>query len=45
MYVDLPPLRKTSYLFMFQKEGLFNFKCMQHQPAMNGQFLVPPPTC
>lgn len=44
MYVDLPPLRKTSYLFTFHKEGLFNFKCMQHQPAMNGQFLVLPPT-
>jgi plastocyanin len=44
MYVDLPPLRKTSYILTFHKEGLFNFKCMQHQPAMNGQFLVLPPT-
>jgi len=44
MYVDLPPLKKTSYLFTFHKEGVFDFKCMQHQPAMSGQFLVLPPT-
>jgi plastocyanin len=43
MYEDLPPLKKTSYIFTFHKEGLFNFKCMQHQPAMNGQILVLPP--
>jgi plastocyanin len=43
MYVDLPPLKKTSYVFTFHKEGLFDFKCMQHQPAMGGQFLVLPP--
>jgi plastocyanin len=43
MYVDLPPLKKTSYLFTFHKEGLFDFKCMLHQPAMGGQFLVLPP--
>ena len=43
MYVDLPPLKKTSYVFTFHREGLFNFKCMQHQPAMSGQFLVLPP--
>ena len=40
MYVDLPPLKKTSYLFTFHKEGLFDFKCMQHSPAMSGQILV-----
>jgi hypothetical protein len=44
MYVDLPPLKKTSYIFRFHKEGLFDFKCVQHQPAMNGQFLVLPPS-
>jgi plastocyanin len=44
MYVDLPPLKKTSYVFTFHKEGLFNFKCMQHQPEMNGQILVLPPS-
>ena len=43
MYVDLPPLKKTSYVFSFHREGLFNFKCLQHQPAMNGQILVLPP--
>jgi plastocyanin len=43
MYVDLPPLKKTSYLFTFHREGVFNFKCMQHQPAMSGQFFVLPP--
>jgi plastocyanin len=43
MYVDLPPLRKTSYVFTFRREGLFDFKCMQHQPEMSGQILVLPP--
>jgi plastocyanin len=43
MYVDLPPLKKTSYVFTFHREGLFDFKCMQHQPAMSGQILVLPP--
>src|SRR5215467_6746750 len=43
MYVDLPPLKKTSYLFTFHKTGLFSFKCMQHSPAMSGQILVLPP--
>jgi plastocyanin len=40
MYVDLPPLKKTSYLFTFHREGLFDFRCMQHQPTMGGQILV-----
>jgi len=43
MYVDLPPLKKTSYVFAFHREGLFDFKCMQHQPTMSGQILVLPP--
>ena len=42
MYVDLPPLKKTSYVFTFHREGLFDFKCMQHQPTMSGQILVLP---
>jgi plastocyanin len=42
MYVDLPPLKKTSYIFTFHKEGLFDFKCMQHQPEMAGQIVVLP---
>jgi plastocyanin len=43
MYVDLPPLKKTSWVFTFHRDGLYNFKCMQHEPAMSGQFLVIPP--
>lgn len=42
MYEDLPPLRKTSFIFTFHKEGLFDFKCMQHQPEMAGQIMVLP---
>ncbi len=44
MKVKLPPLRKTSYVFTFHREGLFNFYCTMHQPEMNGQILVLPPT-
>jgi plastocyanin len=43
MYVRLPPLAKTSYLFTFRREGLFDFLCLRHQPAMSGQILVLPP--
>ncbi len=43
MYVDVPPLKKTSYVFTFHKEGVYDFKCLQHQPEMSGQILVLPP--
>ena len=43
MKVVLPALKKTSYIFTFHEEGLFNFSCVVHQPAMNGQILVLPP--
>lgn len=43
MKVTLPALRKTSYIFTFHQEGLFDFVCAMHQPAMNGQILVLPP--
>lgn len=43
MKVNLPPLEKTSYVFTFQREGLFDFYCTMHQPAMSGQILVLPP--
>ena len=43
MKVKLPALRKTSYVFTFHREGLFNFHCTMHQPAMGGQILVLPP--
>ena len=39
----LPALKKTSFIFTFHQEGLFNFSCAMHQPAMNGQILVLPP--
>jgi len=43
MKVMLPALQKTSFVFTFHQEGLFNFVCAMHQPAMNGQILVVPP--
>jgi plastocyanin len=43
MYQKLPPLKKTSWVFTFHREGVFVFKCLVHQPAMSGQFLVLPP--
>jgi plastocyanin len=43
MYVKLPPLRKTAYVFTFHREGVIAFKCLRHQPAMSGQILVLPP--
>ncbi len=39
----LPPMRDTSYVFTFHREGLFNFMCAMHQPSMGGQILVLPP--
>ncbi len=44
MKAKLPPLQKTSFVFTFHREGLFNFYCTMHQPAMSGQILVLPPT-
>jgi len=43
MYQRLAPLQKTAYVFTFHREGLFEFKCLRHQPAMSGQILVLPP--
>ena len=43
MHVVLPPLKETAYVFTFHQEGLFNFYCTMHQPAMSGQILVLPP--
>jgi plastocyanin len=40
MFVDVPPLSRNSYIFTFHREGLFDFKCLQHQPEMSGQILV-----
>jgi plastocyanin len=44
MHLKLMPLTKTSYIFTFHKDGIFNFYCAVHQPEMNGQILVLPPT-
>ena len=43
MKVSLPPLKKTTYVFTFHREGLFPFYCTVHQPEMSGQILVLPP--
>jgi plastocyanin len=43
MYVKLPPLQKTSYIFTFHQAGEIDFKCLRHQPEMSGQILVLPP--
>jgi plastocyanin len=43
MHVSLPPLKETTYVFTFHREGLFTFYCTMHQPAMSGQLLVLPP--
>ena len=35
--------KKTSYVFTFHRQGVFDFTCAQHLPGMNGQILVVPP--
>ena len=42
MHLKLTPLTKTSYVFTFHEQGIFNFYCAVHQPEMNGQILVLP---
>ena len=44
MHLKLLPLSKTSYVFTFHKDGIFNFYCVMHQPEMNGQIMVTPAT-
>ncbi len=44
LHVKLAPLTTESWVFTFHKEGVFNFYCAVHQPEMNGQILVLPPT-
>jgi plastocyanin len=43
MHLKLAALSKTSYVFTFHQDGIFNFYCAVHQPEMNGQILVLPP--
>lgn len=39
----LPPLKKTSYVFTFRREGLYPFVCTMHRPEMAGQIVVVAP--
>ena len=43
MNEKLRPLHQVSYVFTFDQKGLFDFKCLEHQLNMSGQFLVLPP--
>ena len=43
MDVAVPPLSETIYRVTFHQEGLFDLKCLVHQPVMSGQILVLPP--
>lgn len=42
MYQRLAPLQKIAWVFTFHREGLYQLKCLRHQPAMSGQILVLP---
>jgi len=39
----LPPLKKTTFLLTFRREGIYRFYCTVHMPEMAGQILVLPP--
>ena len=43
LFVELPPLKKTSYVLTFHEEGLYSFQCPMHGAAMSGQILVMAP--
>ncbi len=43
LFVELPALRKTSYVLTFHREGLYSFQCPVHGAAMSGQLFVLPP--
>ena len=40
LQAKLPPLKKTSFVMTFHREGLFDFYCTLHQPEMSGQVVV-----
>ena len=44
MHMKLAPLSKNSWVFTFHQDGIFPFYCAVHQPEMNGQILVLPPS-
>jgi plastocyanin len=39
----LPPLKKTSVVFTFHRDGIYRFVCTMHQPEMAGAITVAPP--
>jgi plastocyanin len=43
MQMQLPKYKKTSYVFTFHRQGVFDFTCSVHLPGMNGQIMVVPP--
>jgi plastocyanin len=40
----LPPLKKTTRIFTFHREGLYRFVCTMHKPEMAGAVIVVPPS-
>ena len=39
----LPPLKKTTRVFTFHRDGLYRFVCTMHKPEMSGAIIVVPP--
>lgn len=39
----LPPLKKTTRVFTFHRDGLYRFVCTMHKPEMAGAIIVVPP--
>ncbi|HEV8436431.1 MAG TPA: cupredoxin domain-containing protein, partial [Thermoanaerobaculia bacterium] len=39
----LPPLKKTTVVFTFHRDGIYRFVCTMHQPEMAGAITVAPP--
>jgi plastocyanin len=39
----LPPLKKTTRVFTFHRDGLYRFVCTMHKPEMAGAVVVVPP--
>lgn len=42
MDIKLAPLSLSTYVFTFHERGIFDFRCLLHQPEMSGQILVMP---
>ena len=38
----LPPLKKTTVVFTFHRDGIYRFVCTMHQPEMAGAITVVP---